>query len=100
MLTDTSAMRYSYHASLQIQVLLGAPFTCVDGNVVEACRDVPSGATVPPNEVLAWMGVNSEGYNRSLAVFYNVGCLVLIFVVVRFSSYLALRFVRHNVGRR
>ena len=93
-------MRYSYHASLQIQVLLGAPFECVNGDVIEACRNVPAGATIPPSEVLAWMGVNNEGYDRTLEVFFNVGCLVLIFVVVRFSSYLALRFVRHNPGRR
>ena len=93
-------MRYSYFSSLQIQVLLGAPFECVNGNVIVACRGLPTGATIPPEDVLGWMGVNDEGYDRTLAVFFNVGCLALIFVVVRFSSYLALLFVRNNPGRR
>ena len=86
----------------QVQLLVGPPLLCAGGDVIPACRGLPDGTPLAPSAVLQWVGVDAVPHTTVTPtnVFINVGTLAGLFVAIRFASYLTLRFVRINPGRR
>jgi hypothetical protein len=98
----TSSMRYAYSSLVQVQFVVGPPLLCEGGEVIPACRALPSGTPLPASDVLAWIGIDAVPGTAITPtnVFMNVGMLAGLFIAIRFASYLTLRFVRINPGRR
>jgi len=90
----TSAFRYVYNAMMQVQFSFGLPIKCQGGASIAICRGRDYGSPLSGEEVLAFLGVGNS------SLLFNIGILVLMFLFFRIASYLSLRFIQFNVGRK
>jgi ABC-type multidrug transport system ATPase subunit/ABC-type multidrug transport system permease subunit len=76
-----SPFKYAYDSS--VQLVFNRPIPCDGSSVLEACAGGNSGFATPA-DAIHYLGVQGS-------VGFNVGMLLVVFVVARFVSFLALR---------
>ena len=86
-----SFYKYGYDASLRLQFMGDRLYECVNGALVDVCRNKPNG-TFTGNDALRHFKVD-------LSIGLNFLVLFGMFITFRFAVYMSLRFIRNPRGR-
>jgi hypothetical protein len=88
----TSAFLYGYQSIVKVQVLYGGDIRCEDGFKIYACAG-RFNQYLRKEETLSWLAL------QDMTLGSQIGILLLLFFMLRFAAYFALRFAPYNSGR-